>query len=353
MRWQHNCAGRVVELHRIAMSANSIPAVLRRGPFFGLSAGVLLLHLWLLWVLSVPLPVQVSPQPSSVVRPAAIEVLPRQAALPESKAAAQTAIEVKTTRRPSASVAAKVVASTAPEPPAVAAVPTPAMVPDGAEVPVYATVIPAPTSLQFVLQRGPLTGAAEMHWSHRGGDYELLLEGVVGGVPVLASTSRGSIDADGVAPQRHAERKRAREVRAVNFQRDAGLISFSGPDLQLPLRPGAQDRLSWLIQLPAIFEADPALSTAGAEVTLFVVGSRGDAQAWRFQVLGHEPLDLPAGQAAKTVRLLREPSRPFDTRAEVWLDPARGHLPVRAVFTTVPGGQPLELQLSRVVGAAP
>ena len=120
---------------------------------------------------------------------------------------------------------------------------------------------PPPASLHFVLQRGPLTGAAELHWQRRGDDYELLLEGVLGGVPVLASTSRGSIDADGVAPQRHAERKRAREVRAVNFQRDAGLISFSGPDLQLPLRPGAQDRLSWLIQLPAIFEADPALST--------------------------------------------------------------------------------------------
>ena len=84
-----------------------------------------------------------------------------------------------------------------------------------------------------------------------------------------------------------------------------------------------------------------------------MVGSRGDAQAWRFQVLGREPLDLPAGHAANTVRLLREPSRPFDTRAEVWLDPARGHLPVRAVFTTVPGGQPLELQLSHVVSAAP
>jgi hypothetical protein len=170
-----------------------------------------------------------------------------------------------------------------------------------------------------------------LHWQRRDDDYVLRLEGVVGGVPVLASTSRGGIDADGVAPQRHFERKRAREVRAVNFQRDAGLISFSGPDLQLPLRPGAQDRLSWLIQLSAIFEADPALMESGVQVTLFVVGSRGDSQAWRFQVLGRDALELPSGPAGNTLRLLREPSRPFDTRAEVWLDPARGHLPVRAV----------------------
>ena len=32
---------------------------------------------------------------------------------------------------------------------------------------------------------------------------------------------------------------------------------------------------------------------------------------------------------------------------EVWLDPARQHLPVRALFTTVPNGQPMELTLSR------
>lgn len=336
----------------------SITGRRRRGPLFGLSAGVLLLHLLLLWTLSAPPPAQVSPMPSNVARPPAIELLPRHVALPELKVAAQTSVEPKAIaiRRASMSVAAKVVHTAAPEPPARASIALHApaeAVAHSPEMPVYATVVPPPTRLHFVLQRGPLSGFADMHWQRRGADYELVLEGVLGGVPVLASTSRGSIDADGVAPQRHAERKRAREVRAVNFQRDAGLISFSGPDLQLPLRPGAQDRLSWLIQLPAIFEADPALSAAGAHVSLFVVGTRGDAQAWRFQVLGREALDLPAGPTGNTLRLLREPSRPFDTRAEVWLDPARGHLPVRAVFTTVPGGQPLELQLSHATGAAP
>jgi len=327
----------------------------RQGPFLVLTAAVLLLHLLLFWPLSAPLSAHVGslPLPPAIAaRP--LQLLPRQAALQELKVSVLAPVEAKTIRPPAKMVVAPVPTPVAAEPSGRAALQTPAeAVAHSPEVPVYATVIPPSTSLHFVLQRGPHTGAAELHWQRRGNDYELLLEGVVGGVPVLASTSRGSIDADGVAPQRHAERKRAREVRAVNFQREAGLISFSGPGLQLPLRPGAQDRLSWLIQLPSIFEADPALSTAGAQVTLFVVGSRGDAHAWRFQVLCCEPLDLATGPAANTVRLLREPSRPFDTRAEIWLDPARGHLPVRAVFTTVPGGQPLELQLSQVVGAAP
>jgi hypothetical protein len=50
------------------------------------------------------------------------------------------------------------------------------------------------------------------------------------------------------------------------------------------------------------------------------------------------------------LRLSREPDRPYDTRVEVWLDPARQHLPVRALFTTIPGGQPLELMLSAIDG---
>ena len=63
-------------------------------------------------------------------------------------------------------------------------------------------------------------------------------------------------------------------------------------------------------------------------------------------MLGHEALELPAGAVARALQLRREPTRPYDTRVEVWLDPARQHLPVRAVFTTLPGGQPLQLELA-------
>ena len=39
-----------------------------------------------------------------------------------------------------------------------------------------------------------------------------------------------------------------------------------------------------------------------------------------------------AGDTLATVHLLREPRHPYDTRVEVWLDPARHHLPVRATM---------------------
>ncbi len=261
--------------------------------------------------------------------PAQPDAVPAQAPLRRSAPALVPAAPV-------ASAAAQPTAA-APESPAPAGT---------AELPVYATRLPDPARLHYQLRRAGQVGAGRLQWQHGDAGYELRLEVEWPGQPAQGSASRGQIDADGVAPLRHAELRRSRELRAVNFQREAATITFSGPQGAYALPPGAQDRLSWMIQLPAILEADAALARAGAMVTLFVAGTRGDAEAWRFEVLGHEALELPAGTVAQALHLRREPTRPYDTRVEVWLDPARQHLPVRAVFTTLPGGQPLQLELA-------
>ena len=224
--------------------------------------------------------------------------------------------------------------------------PEPATPAGAPELPVYATRLPDPAEMHYRLQRGQQLGAGRLQWQRDGDRYELRLDVDWPGRPAQGSASRGQIDAEGVAPLRHAELRRAREQRAVNFQREAARITFSGPQAAYALPPGAQDRLSWMIQLPAIVEADASLARAGAVVTLFVAGTRGDAEAWRFEVLGHQALALPAGAVARALQLRREPTRPYDTRVEVWLDPARQHLPVRVVFTTLPGGEPLQLELA-------
>jgi Protein of unknown function (DUF3108) len=221
-----------------------------------------------------------------------------------------------------------------------------------AAVPVYATRLPQSTRLHYQLQRGAAIGSGQLLWQRQADAYELSLEGELQGTPVVGSISRGAIDADGVAPLRLADRRRSRELRAANFQREAQRITFSGPQVDYPLVAGAQDRLSWMIQLPAIVEANPALARTGARVTLFVVGTRGDAEAWHFEVQGRQALELPAGDVADALHLLRQAQRPYDTRVEVWLDPAQQHLPVRAVFSTVAGGPPLELRLLKAAAPA-
>jgi hypothetical protein len=71
-----------------------------------------------------------------------------------------------------------------------------------------------------------------------------------------------------------------------------------------------------------------------------VVGVRGAASLWRFEVRGGQRVATPSGEA-DTLWLVREPAHPYDVRIEVWLDPARGHWPVRVRQTQVPGGEPL------------
>jgi Protein of unknown function (DUF3108) len=216
---------------------------------------------------------------------------------------------------------------------------------EGADPPVYPTRIPAPAHLAYVMRRGAVTGAGELNWQHDGLTYTLSLSGSALGLDLIGQASRGGFDAAGLAPERFVDRRRGRDRQAANFDRSAGRITFSGPAVSYPLVPGAQDRLSWMIQLPAIVEADAARWTAGTRVAMFIAGSRGDADVWTFSVQGREPVELAAGQAVDMLRLTREPRRPYDTQIEVWLDPSRQHLPARVRLTTLPGGDSLELTL--------
>jgi Protein of unknown function (DUF3108) len=245
----------------------------------------------------------------------------------------------------SAPLPVAVVEAPAPAPEAASAppfeVPPPAAEASGTELPVYATRVPAAGRWRYTLERGIASGEAELIWQPTPeGLYELRLEGRIAGVTVLDWVSRGAIDGAGLAPERFVIRRRGRDSQAANFQRDAGKVSFSGPTHEIALLPGVQDRLSWMLQLPAVIDAAPQRFGPGAKVTLMVIGARGGADVWTLTVSGEDRVgDVPA------LKLLREARRPRDTQVEIWLDPARGHLPLRAVLSQPEGGPPLELRL--------
>ena len=225
--------------------------------------------------------------------------------------------------------------------------------PGGQTVPVYATLLPPPATLQFEMRRGMAVGQAQLEWQP-GADqdrYRLTLQGSAVGAPAIGWASQGGFDAAGVAPLRYTESRRGREVRAANFQRDSGRITYSGPAIEHPLVPGAQDRLSWMLQLAAVLAANPALAEPDAQVSMWVAGSRGDSEVWTFTVQGRVALDLPIGHIDNAVHLLREPRRPYDTQVQVWLDPARHHLPVQALLRVRATGEGTELRLRGI--AAP
>jgi hypothetical protein len=224
----------------------------------------------------------------------------------------------------------------------------PAAEPGGAAAPVYATRLPPSATLRYTLRRSGMPGHAELQWFNDGGQYRLTLRNDALGAQNLGSASSGAIDAHGLAPERHTDSRRGRDVRAVNFQRDSARVTFSGPRGEVPLVDGAQDRLSWMLQLAGIAEANPALREPGSEMAVFVVGTRGDAEVWLCSVVGHETIELPAGPVAAALHLRREPKRLYDTTVDIWLDPARHHLPVQARMQVRPTGQETVLLLESV-----
>lgn len=214
------------------------------------------------------------------------------------------------------------------------------------EVPVYRTQLPPPMTLGYELTYGRWTGRGELLWRPSGSSYEARLEGRVLGVSAITLVSKGNLDAAGLAPVRYTDQRRGRGEQAANFQRKAGKITFSGNPAEFPLLQGSQDRLSWMVQLAAIAQAEPKRVATGSRIVLHVVGARGDSDVWAFQVEGPQEVSTPDG-AVKTVKLLREPRKPHDTRVEVWLAPSLHYLPVRAKQTTENSSWDLRLQTSQ------
>ena len=212
--------------------------------------------------------------------------------------------------------------------------------------PVYATRTPPPFRLTYALRRGAMSGQAELSLKRPGAGYELELRGTALGIEVLGMSSRGSFGAPGFMPERFVDRRRGKDRLAANFDHAAGRITYSGPPVAQPLLPGAQDRLSWMVQLAAIIDAAPTRYPAGSRIALSVSGARGDVDTWTFIVQGRQRISLPGGTVADALRLTREPRRPYDTQVETWMDPAQHHLPVRARLTVLPGGETLELSLA-------
>jgi hypothetical protein len=222
----------------------------------------------------------------------------------------------------------------------------------GDSMPTYPTHVPATFTQVYELRRGALVGRAELNWRVQEQAYEAQLTGSLAGAPWLEWTSHGGFDTAGLAPVRYTDRRRGRAAQAANFQRaivgESGKISYSGPAVEHPLHAGSQDRLSWIVQLAAIVRG----GGVAPAITMFVSGARGDADVWIFDVGGVEVVETPMG-GVNALKLVREPRRLYDTRAEIWLDPAREYLLVRLRLLNPPAGEALELLLREPEGIRP
>lgn len=282
-------------------------------------------------------PATASPAPARPGRTEAAPAVARHARLDPSAAAAPTAGDSAPAEPPPAEAPdAQAAEPAAPLQLAAAddagAAPGAAAPPDE-PLPTYRTRIPAAARVAYQLSRGMITGSGEIDWQPQGRAYALKLEG---SVPLLGTlltqTSQGRLDAAGLAPERHTDKRLRRAEQAASFDRREGRIRFSGQSPELPLQAGVQDRLSVMLQLAAIANAWSKPPAPGERYRIQVVGARGDSHLWSLRFEGPQAVETPQG-SVRAWRFQREPETPQDTRAEFWLDPARQCLPVRARLT--------------------
>lgn len=224
--------------------------------------------------------------------------------------------------------------------------------------PRYRTQVPPSAQLRYRLLRGGFSGLAMLDWRFEAGSgYTLSLgPGAAAGAgrgERWAWVSTGAFDTHGLAPRRYADQIAGRERRSVNFQREAGLVSWSASERQQPLPAGLQDRVSWLVQLAAMLNAEPALRQPGQTLELWVAGLRGEVVAWRLEVRGAVTLALADGGQLDALHVVHEPNRPWAPRIELWLDPQQGHLPARLSFGARPPLEPLDLLREDLAASPP
>lgn len=342
----------------------------------GLAAAVLATHLWLLQRRAAPRPVALvtvtAPRPSASSasadpgppsQPSRPAPMSAAAASPPTAEARRRrpAVTAMNTPTPPVPPAAAPPASNAPEASAAGSAPVTDSGnagSDGARAafacPATARAdLPPPVEARYSLQRGRLRGEGRLSWQHDAQHYRLSLEAqlpLTG--TLLRQTSEGGFDRCGLAPLRHTDKRLGRSERALSVLRpppgspaaeagEAAELRFSGRSVARALEPGTQDRLSWLVQLALQLAQPPTprqtgAPAAGVPIEIAVASVSGDVQHWVFTLLDRTPDGL--------LHLQREPDGPYETHAEVWVDPQRGHWPVRIRLSEA-RGDPLLLQL--------
>lgn len=241
-------------------------------------------------------------RPTHAVRVTVLQPPVVPVALPEPAPAAQPRSAVRSPRPGDA-------------PPA-PAVDTPTATPDAPPL-----RLSGPAAWRFRLRQGGQDGEAVLDWQPQSdGHYSLKLTRRIGERALPALESLGRTGAAGLAPERFALQRGGQDRQAVNFDAEERRVSFSASPARLDLPDGAQDRLSWWLQLSAMVQASNA---PGGRWRVWVAGLRGELREWVFEAVAAEPGD------AGTLHLRRQMLGPHDPGVELWLDPARGYWPVR------------------------
>ncbi len=172
-----------------------------------------------------------------------------------------------------------------------------------------------------------------LQWQKKGARYQAQLDYSLMG-KTRSQSSQGRIGLQALQPEKFVDHK-GKDLTVVFAPSADSAMLPSGA--KLALQPGAQDRLSVLLNLGALAASQPQAFQPGRRLSLQTVSAAG-ADIWTWVCHGSEELTLPGGKlsAQKWVRAARQAD---DQRLEVWLAPALGYLPARMTITESNGDQ--------------
>lgn len=171
--------------------------------------------------------------------------------------------------------------------------------------------LPPSAVWHYALRFEDEVGEAELDWSQAEGAYTLTLRRQTQRRALPQWRSVGQAQAQGMVPAEFsAERARGTPLR-LRFAEG----QVHGARTHWPVPTGVQDRLSWMLQLPALLQA----RTQVQALELTVVDWRGRPQRWRFERLGLESLVLADGSTRAAWRWHRTPQGEAQAEIELWL----------------------------------
>ncbi|WP_321879909.1 DUF3108 domain-containing protein [Paraburkholderia bannensis] len=188
---------------------------------------------------------------------------------------------------------------------------------------------------------GARNAPGTIHWSSDGQHYDMVVSIPLPFVGTFSWTSKGHVDAFGLAPDQYIEKRGRRPADFTIFNRDQKQIVFTRTPNSLALPDGAQDRFSMVMQLASLVRGDPDTYKPGV-TREFYVADNDSGENWPITTIGDETVSTDHGYVTAR-HFMRLPRHDGDKRRiDVWLAPTLGWLPVRLVQTE-PNGTEVEL----------
>lgn len=202
--------------------------------------------------------------------------------------------------------------------------------------------VPPSGDLQYdTFYNGVRNEPGTIHWSSNGDHYEMVVSVPLPFIGTFSWTSRGHVDAFGLAPDQYIEKRGRRAPDVTTFDHNDKQITFSRTPQSLALPDAAQDRFSMVMQLASLVRGDPGAYRPGV-TREFYVADNDSGEVWPVTTIGDETVSTAHGYVTAR-HFMRLPRRDGDKRRiDVWLAQSVGWLPVRLVQTE-PNGTQFEL----------